>query len=75
MYAESLKKVMPSVFQKLMRHESIETTMDHYVDTDADELAEEVWKGHQNSPTGTISGTSATAPSWHLATPSTKTGQ
>jgi integrase len=38
------KKVMPMVLQKLMRHDSIETTMRYYVDLDADEMAEELWK-------------------------------
>lgn len=38
------RKVMPMVLQKLMRHESIETTLRYYVDLDADEMAEELWK-------------------------------
>ena len=38
------RKVMPMVLQKLMRHDSIETTMRYYVDLDADEMAEELWK-------------------------------
>ena len=38
------RKVMPSVLQKLMRHDSIETTLRYYVDLDADELAEELWR-------------------------------
>ncbi len=38
------KKVMPMDLQKLMRHDSIETTMRYYVDLDADEMAEELWK-------------------------------
>ena len=35
---------MPMVLQKLMRHDSIETTLRYYVDLDADEMAEELWK-------------------------------
>ena len=35
---------MDLVLQKLMRHDSIETTMRYYVDLDADEMAEELWK-------------------------------
>ena len=35
---------MPMVLQKLMQHDSIETTMRYYVDLDADEMAEELWK-------------------------------
>ncbi len=42
------QRVMPSVLQKLMRHESIETTLRYYVDLDADEMAEELWKMHKN---------------------------
>jgi integrase len=38
------KLVMPSVLQKLMRHDSIETTLRYYVDLDADEMAEELWR-------------------------------
>lgn len=41
------RKVMPAVLQRLMRHESIETTMKYYVDLDADELAEELWQAHE----------------------------
>jgi hypothetical protein len=43
------RRVMPAVLQRLMRHESIETTMTYYVDLDADELAEELWKAHQGA--------------------------
>lgn len=38
------KRVMPIVLRKLMRHSSIETTLRYYVDQDADELAEGLWK-------------------------------
>jgi integrase len=38
------RKVMPSVLQKLMRHDFIETTLRYYVDLDADEVAEELWR-------------------------------
>ena len=38
------KLVMPSVLQKLMRHDSIETTLRYYVDLDADEMAEDLWR-------------------------------
>lgn len=54
------KKVMPAVLQRLMRHESIETTMGYYVDLDADELAEDLYKAHekgQDGRGGTVSGT------------------
>lgn len=47
---------MPAVLKKFMRHESIETTMRYYVDLDADELAEDLWKQHE-AETGTVSGT------------------
>ena len=54
------KKVMPAVLQKLMRHESIETTMGYYVDLDADELAEDLYQAHESAPAdgaGTVLGT------------------
>ncbi len=39
-------RVKPAVLQKLMRHASINTTMAYYVDLDADELGDELWKVH-----------------------------
>jgi hypothetical protein len=51
---------MPAVLQKLMRHESIETSMGYYVDLDADELAEDLYRAHekgQSGQAGTVSGT------------------
>jgi len=53
------KRCMPAVLQKLMRHESIGTTMAFYVDLDTDALADELWKGHEKAQEGTISGTIA----------------
>ena len=41
---------------KLMRHESIETTMGYYVDLDANELAEDLYRNRQE---GTVLGTVA----------------
>jgi len=38
------RKVTTAVLQKLMRHESISTTMGYYVDLDADELAEDLYE-------------------------------
>jgi len=37
------KKVMPATLQKLMRHSAIETTLKHYVDQDADDIAADLW--------------------------------
>jgi integrase len=54
------KRVMPAVLQRLMRHESIETTMGYYVDLDADELAEDLYRAHGkggNGQSGTVFGT------------------
>jgi len=54
------KQVMPAVLQKLMRHESIDTTMAYYVDLDVDELAEDLYRTHEkgrNGQTGTVLGT------------------
>lgn len=69
------KRVMPAVLQRLMRHESIETTMGYYVDLDANELAEDLYRAYneegktlgktlnskQDSPPAKISLTSCTA--------------
>ena len=38
-------KVKPATLQLLMRHRSIETTLKYYVAQDADEVADELWKG------------------------------
>lgn len=40
-------KVKPATLQLLMRHESVETTMKYYVDQDADDVADLLWKQHQ----------------------------
>ncbi len=37
------KKVMPAVLQKLMRHDSIQTTMAYYVDLECDEVTEQLY--------------------------------
>jgi integrase len=39
------KRVMPAVLKRLMRHSSIGTTMAYYVDMDAAEVADQLWKG------------------------------
>jgi integrase len=36
-------KVKPHILQQLMRHENIKTTMDYYVQSEAEEIAEAVW--------------------------------
>ena len=43
------KRVMPAVLQKLMRHESIDTTVGYYVDLDANELAEDLYRSYHTS--------------------------
>jgi integrase len=42
-------RVKPATLQLLMRHKSIETTLRYYVDQDADEVADELWKAHSGS--------------------------
>ena len=37
----------PATLQLLMRHKSIETTLKYYVDQDADDVADELWKAHR----------------------------
>ncbi len=39
-------RVKAATLQLLMRHKSIETTLKYYVDQDADEVADELWKAH-----------------------------
>jgi integrase len=39
-------RVKPATLQLLMRHESIETTLKYYVDQDADDIADLLWKDH-----------------------------
>ncbi len=37
-------RVKPATLQLLMRHRSIETTLKYYVERDADEVADELWR-------------------------------
>lgn len=39
-------RVKPVTLQRLMRHKSIGTTLKYYVDQDADEIADELWRNH-----------------------------
>lgn len=54
------KRVMPKVLQELMRHESIQTTMQFYVGNLAEDAADEVWKAAQAYDIGNTSGNTAT---------------
>lgn len=47
------KIVMPRVLQKMMRHESIQTTMAYYVESDAEELADEIRAAFANKSANT----------------------
>jgi integrase len=74
------KRVMPAVLRKLMRHESIETTLAYYVNLDVDELAEDLYRAHdqgQGGRLGTVLGTAddSTADSAVSAGDSTPNGQ
>ena len=40
------RQTMPAELRRLMRHESIETTMRFYVDIDSDEIARALWAKH-----------------------------
>ncbi|MCA9028675.1 MAG: tyrosine-type recombinase/integrase [Planctomycetaceae bacterium] len=40
------KRVKPATLQKLMRHADIKTTMDFYVQQDADDIAADLWRDH-----------------------------
>lgn len=43
------KLVMPAVLQKLMRHASIQTTMQYYVDLEAEDVADVLWAASSNT--------------------------
>jgi integrase len=43
------KRVMPAVLQRLMRHQSIGTTMKYYVGIEADDVAADLWAKFQGS--------------------------
>jgi integrase len=45
------KKVMPAILQRLMRHGDIQTTMSYYVDLDAAEIADTLWRGFEAEKT------------------------
>jgi integrase len=40
------RQVMPAVLQRLMRHANVQTTMQYYVDLDADSIADDLWANH-----------------------------
>lgn len=40
------RRVMPAVLQRLMRHASVQTSMQYYVDIQADDIAADLWKSH-----------------------------
>ncbi len=41
------KRVKPATLQRLMRHADIKTTMDFYVQQDADDIAADLWADHK----------------------------
>lgn len=49
------KRLAPAMLQKLMRHSHITTTMQHYVNLDADDIAAELWRGHDSGAIRNIS--------------------
>ena len=54
-------RVKPATLQLLMRHKSIETTLKYYVDQDADDVADELWKAH-SGPGNTLDNTPSPEP-------------
>jgi len=52
------KLVMPKVLQELMRHESIQTTMEFYVGNMAEDAADAVWKSVERDSGNTFGNTS-----------------
>jgi integrase len=57
------KKTMPAVLKRLMRHADIGTTMGYYVDLDADDMADDLWAGHQAATPGNTLATPTPKPS------------
>ena len=53
------RRVMPTVLRELMRHESIETTMQYYVGVNAEATADELWRSVERSLGNTSGNTSA----------------
>ncbi len=51
-------KVKPHILMQLMRHDDIKTTMEFYVQSDADEVAEAVWR---TAATDTLTDTSVSS--------------
>ncbi len=45
-------RVKPATLQLLMRHKSIETTLKYYVEQDADDIADELWKSFPPAVSG-----------------------
>jgi integrase len=43
------RRVMPTVLRELMRHETIQTTMQYYVGINAEATADELWKSMEQS--------------------------
>ncbi|BBO33460.1 tyrosine-type recombinase/integrase [Lacipirellula parvula] len=43
------RRVMPAILQKLMRHASVQTTMQYYVNLEADDVADTVWATISNT--------------------------
>ena len=43
------RRIKPITLRSIMRHADIKTTMAYYVDQDADEIAEELWRDHVDS--------------------------
>lgn len=51
------KRVMPAVLKRLMRHKDIDTTLRYYVDSDAEDIATDLWAAYEKAQ-GNISGNS-----------------
>lgn len=45
-------RVMPIVLRDMMRHESLDTTMQYYVDMEADRIGDIIWSAAENSSEG-----------------------
>jgi integrase len=50
-------RVMPTVLKELMRHESIETTLKHYVGRNAQSTADLLWEAHARASGNTLGNT------------------
>jgi integrase len=43
------KRVMPCVLKRLMRHKDINTTLKYYIDSEAEDIATDLWAAYEKA--------------------------